>query len=55
LKEVRSFFENDKDFTDAMFYSRKEGKYEVIVRNDHYVEFLTRAFLSKCLLSLSWE
>ncbi|WP_139489220.1 hypothetical protein [Brevibacillus dissolubilis] len=55
LKQVRAYFENNDDFTDAMFYSRKGAHYEVIVQNDHYTEFLTQAFLYKCLESLAWE
>lgn len=55
LKAVRAYFEENKDLTDAMFYSLENGKYEVIVRNDVYITFLLIAFKYRCLESLKWE
>lgn len=55
LKQVRAFFEENKDLTDAMFYSLQDGQYEVIVRNDIYLTFLLIAFKYRCLESLNWK
>ncbi|WP_312108665.1 hypothetical protein [Brevibacillus reuszeri] len=54
LKQVRSFFEDNKDYTDVLFYSREDGTYEVIVRNDMISAFLIHAFRFQCLTSLRW-
>ncbi|UFJ42829.1 hypothetical protein LOK74_10180 [Brevibacillus humidisoli] len=55
VKELRSYFEENKDYTDAMFYSHQDGHYEVIVRNKFYLVFLLHAFRFRCIQSLSWE
>ncbi|EJL40969.1 hypothetical protein ABE205_14330 [Brevibacillus agri] len=54
LKQVRHFFEENKDYTDVLFYSRQDGTYEVIVRHDQKHAFLIHAFRCKCLTSLRW-
>ena len=54
LKQVRSFFEDNKDYTDVLFYSHEDGTYEVIVRNDMITGFLIHAFRFQCLTSLRW-
>lgn len=55
LKQVRSFFEDNNDYTDAMFYSHHDGVYEVIVRKDMYIPFLLIAFKYRCIEALVWE
>ncbi|CAM5792094.1 MULTISPECIES: hypothetical protein [Brevibacillus] len=55
LKQVRSYFEDNKDYTDAFFYSRQGGSYEVIVRKDAVIPFLVQAFRFRCLESLQWK
>lgn len=55
LKQVRAFFDENKDYTDVLFYSREDGTYEVIVRNDIVHAFLIHAFRFQCLQSLQWE
>ncbi|MEJ8544915.1 hypothetical protein [Brevibacillus borstelensis] len=55
LKQVRAYFENNQDYTDAFFYSRQDGRYEVIVRNDTVLPFLVQAFRFRCLESLQWK
>lgn len=55
IKRVRSFFEDNKDYTDAMFYSHHNGVYEVIVRRDKYITFLLIAFKYRCIESISWD
>lgn len=55
LKQVRTYFDDNKDYTDALFYTHKDGNYEVIVRNDTLLPFLLQAFRFRCIESLSWE
>ncbi|USG63559.1 hypothetical protein NDK47_15385 [Brevibacillus ruminantium] len=55
LKQVRSFFDDNKDYTDALFYTQQDGSYEVIVRSDAVIPFLLQAFRFRCVESLSWK
>lgn len=55
LKQVRTYFEDNKDYTDALFYSNEDGTYEVIVRKDSIHAFLIHAFRFQCLKSLQWD
>lgn len=55
LKQVRSYFEENKDYTDVLFYSHDDGTYEVIVRKDMIPAFLIHAFRFQCLKSLQWS
>lgn len=55
LKQVRTYFEDNKDYTDVMFVTREDGSYEAIVRNDATLSFLVHAFRFQCLKSLRWE
>ncbi|MGG4448753.1 hypothetical protein ABEX29_03070 [Brevibacillus porteri] len=55
VKEVRRYFEGNKDYTDVMFFSREDGSFEVIVRTDMIESFLIDAFRFKCLQSICWE
>jgi hypothetical protein len=55
LKQVRAYFDENKDYTDAMFYTHNDGTYEAIVRNDMLLPFLLSAFRFRCIESLKWE
>ncbi len=55
LKQVRAYFDENKDYTDAFFFTHQNGKYEVIVRNNMRLAFLLQAFRFRCLESLSWQ
>ncbi|AKF95407.1 hypothetical protein ABE137_03420 [Brevibacillus laterosporus] len=55
IKELRNYLNNDKDYTDALFYTDQQGVFEIIVRNDYYLKFLTEAFRFHCLESLHWN
>lgn len=55
LKHVRAFFDDNKDFTDVIFYSHEDGTYETLVRNDVRESFLIQAFRFQCLTSMRWE
>ncbi|GAA4709356.1 hypothetical protein [Brevibacillus fulvus] len=54
-KQVRFYFDDNKDYTDAFFYSHIDGHYEVIVRNDAVLPFLLQAFRYRCIESLAWK
>jgi hypothetical protein len=55
IKQVRSFFNENKDYTDALFYTMEDGQFEVIVRKEMIVPFLLQAFRFRCIESLSWK
>ncbi|PSJ70898.1 hypothetical protein C7J99_04125 [Brevibacillus brevis] len=55
VKEVRRYFEGNKDYTDVLFFSREDGSFEVIVRANMIESFLIHAFRFKCLKSICWE
>lgn len=55
LKQIRSLFEENRDYTDALFYSHEDGTYEVIVRHDARLSFLLQAFRFRFLETLSWK
>ncbi|MGG4441212.1 hypothetical protein [Brevibacillus fortis] len=55
LKEVRRYFEGNKDYTDVMFFSREDGSFEVIVRTNMIESFLIHTFRFKCLQSICWD
>ncbi|MDR7314023.1 hypothetical protein [Brevibacillus nitrificans] len=55
LKQVRSYFEDNKDYTDVLFYTQEDGTFEAIVRNDSIHTFLIHAFRFQCLRSLQWD
>ncbi|KLH99802.1 hypothetical protein AA984_06625 [Brevibacillus formosus] len=55
VKEVRRYFEGNKDYTDVLFFSREDGSFEVIVRHNMIESFLIHAFRFKCLKSICWE
>lgn len=55
VKELRNYLNSDNDYTDALFYTDQQGVFEIIVRNDSYLRFLTEAFRFHCLESLRWN
>ncbi|WP_010632540.1 hypothetical protein [Sporolactobacillus vineae] len=55
LRKLRAFFEDDKVYTDILFYSRQDHEYQVIVRRDVYVPFVVHLFQLQLLLSVAWQ
>jgi len=55
VKQLRNFFEDNKDLTDAMFYTLQDGRYEIIVRSNSYLLFLLHAFRFRCIETLAWK
>lgn len=54
-KAVRRHFENDRDYTDVIFYTYPDRTYKVIVREDHYDEFLLTLMANHLLQAVEWE
>ncbi|HET7521771.1 MAG TPA: hypothetical protein VFJ73_00465 [Bacillales bacterium] len=54
LKAVRERFENNDVFTDVMIYPHKDHVYQIIVREDYYIDFILELFKQKVLKSVSW-
>ncbi len=54
-KAVRRHFENDRDYTDVIFYTYPERTYKVIVRKDHYDEFVLTLMANRLLQAVEWE
>lgn len=54
LRKVQRFFESNDDFTDVLFYAYPDHEFKVIVRREHYGEFLTELFKRRLLTRLAW-
>jgi hypothetical protein len=55
VKQVRAYFDENKDYTDVLFYSHQDGHFEIIVRKDMVLPFLLQAFRFRCIESLRWK
>ncbi|GGL62997.1 hypothetical protein [Sporolactobacillus putidus] len=55
LRAVRQFFDSDKIYTDILFYSRKNGEFQVIVRKNVYAPFIAHLFQLQLIRSVSWK
>ncbi|MBP3962603.1 hypothetical protein [Paenibacillus lignilyticus] len=55
IRQVWHFFDQNKDYTDVLFYAYPNHEYRVIVRQEHYVDFLTELFKAQLLLRLEWS
>ncbi|NGZ77116.1 hypothetical protein [Saccharibacillus alkalitolerans] len=53
-KNVRRHFENDRDYTDVIFYTYPDRTYRVIVRQDHYDEFILTLMANRLLTAVEW-
>jgi len=54
LKKVREFFEDNKVITDIHYYIHPNNRYQVIVREDFYNEFLIQLFRQQLLKEIEW-
>ncbi|TYP74901.1 hypothetical protein [Paenibacillus methanolicus] len=54
MKDIQRRFEDNEDYTDALFYVYPDHAYKIIVRDAHYADFLTALFKAKLILSLAW-
>lgn len=54
LKRVQSYFDDNKDYTDVLFYLYPHHEFKVIVRRELYAEFLGELIKRRLLRSLEW-
>jgi hypothetical protein len=53
--KVREFFEENKVLTDIHYYIHTNNRYQVIVRNDFYNEFIIQLFRQQLLQEIKWN
>lgn len=54
IKQLRSLFDQDREYTDVMFFAHHDGSYEIIVRLDHYDTLFIEMFRFRLITSLRW-
>jgi len=55
LRAVRSFFEDNRDYTDVLFYSYPDHSYKVIVHQEHETDFLLALLKHRIVEALEWR
>jgi hypothetical protein len=55
MKQLREFYNSDDVYTDVLFYVRKVHEYQIIVRQDTYVDFTLSLFKYKFIQSIAWN
>jgi predicted Zn-dependent protease len=55
LRNVRAFFDSDKVYTDVIFYPHSNHEYQIIVRQDYYVDFLLALFKHRIIHAMEWN
>lgn len=55
IHRVRSDFDHNTIYTDALFYTHHNNEYQVIVRSDYYVDFVLCLFKHRLLKSVAWR
>lgn len=54
LRLVQQVFDSNTDYTDVLFYAYANHEYKVIVRQEHYNDFVIELFKARLLRSLEW-
>ncbi|MEX2415560.1 MAG: hypothetical protein WD424_05400 [Paenibacillaceae bacterium] len=54
MKELQRKFEENKVYTDVLFYPFENHHYRVIVRRDYYVDFILELLRHHLLESAKW-
>jgi uncharacterized protein YajQ (UPF0234 family) len=54
IKEIRDYFDLNNIVTDVQIYIHPNNRYQIIVRNDFYLDFITELFKHKLLDELKW-
>ncbi|MBA4603611.1 hypothetical protein H2C83_15170 [Thermoactinomyces sp. AMNI-1] len=54
LRKVRNFFDENDVYTDVLFYVYTNHKYQVIVRQDYYNDFIIQLMKHRLLKSVEW-
>lgn len=55
IKEVQKVFEENKVYTDVLFYPYEKLRYRVIVRQDYYVDFILSLLKRRLIDSAEWS
>ncbi|UJF33854.1 hypothetical protein [Paenibacillus hexagrammi] len=54
LKQIQYVFEHDSVLTDVLFYTYPNQKYQIIVRQDFYDDFILALMKHKLLQRVEW-
>lgn len=54
LKRVRQEFDENRVYTDVLFYHYPNHEYKIIVRKDYYVDFVLELMKQRLLKSVAW-
>jgi len=54
MKKVQRFFEDNRVYTDVLFYAYADHHYRVIVRQDYYVDFILSLLKHRLVESAEW-
>ncbi|MDG0809011.1 hypothetical protein [Cohnella rhizosphaerae] len=54
LKRVQQEFDQDRVYTDVLFYHYPNHEYKVIVRKDYYVDFVLELMKQRLLQRVGW-
>jgi len=54
IKEIRKTFEENKVYTDVLFYAYDNHHYKIIVRPDYYVDFVLQLMKHQLLDCVEW-
>jgi hypothetical protein len=55
MKQLREFYNSDDVYTDVLFYVHKDHEYQIIVRQDTYIDFALSLFKHKFIKSIAWN
>jgi len=55
IKKIKKFFEEDRVYTDVLFYAYENYRYRVIVRKDYYVDFILALLKHHLIESAEWK
>ncbi|MBO9606808.1 MAG: hypothetical protein J7639_12695 [Paenibacillaceae bacterium] len=54
MKRVQKTFDEDRHYTDVLFYVYPEHEYKVIVRREHYADFVLELIKRRLLRKVEW-
>ncbi|MFC3802298.1 hypothetical protein [Cohnella sp. GCM10012308] len=54
LQRVRQAFDENRVYTDVLFYHYPDREYKVIVRKDYYTDFVLELMKQRLLQSVEW-
>jgi adenine specific DNA methylase Mod len=55
MKRLREHYNLDNVYTDVLFYVHKDHEYQIIVRQDTYIDFVLSLFKYKFIQSIAWS